>query len=80
MREEKYQLKYQKLINFRLSSLCEFIEKHKDTRDSDVDLQLAVVEGNGERDVLRLELLRKIVSASEKAEMTRGLTFYSSSE
>lgn len=78
-REETYHLRYQKLINFRLPFLNQFIEHHKDAKDSHVDVQLSLVEeGELEGDNLRINLLRKILSASEEIKRAPGLTFYSS--
>jgi len=80
MRQETYNLKYQTLINFKLSGLNEFIEKHQKAKDADVDLQLAIVSGKeGLRgDNLRINILQNILTASEKIKKAAGLTFYSS--
>jgi len=80
MRQETYNLKYQTLINFNLVNLNEFIKKHQQVKEADVDLQLALVSGkeglSGDR--LRLNILDNLLSASEKIKKTSGLTFYSS--
>ncbi|NIO48201.1 MAG: M28 family peptidase [Candidatus Aminicenantes bacterium] len=81
LRQETYYLKYQNLINFKLSPLSEVVEHHKDAKDSHVDLQLAVMtEGEGlSGDGLRVDILKKFLSASKKIEKARGLSYYSSS-
>jgi hypothetical protein len=78
-REETYHLRYQKLINFRLPSLNSFVENHKDTRNSHVDIQLSLVdEEKLEGDNPRMDVLKRILSASEGIKSIPGLTFYSS--
>ncbi len=79
--EENYLLKYQKLINFELTPLNRFVEHHKETKDSYVDLQLSVLEEKEglEGDALRLDLLRNLLDASEKIKKAEGLSLYSSS-
>lgn len=80
MREETFHLKVQKLINYRFSLLDRFIEHHKEAKDSDVDLQLSLVEqGDLEGDDLRIGILKNIISSSEEIKRVPGLTFYSSS-
>jgi len=78
---ETYYLKYQKLINFELSPLSRFVEHHQDTKDSDVDLQLVVLEEKEglSGDTLRMDMLKNLLDASEKMKKAKGLTFYSSS-
>jgi microsomal dipeptidase-like Zn-dependent dipeptidase len=79
--QETYYLKYQKLMNFKLSLLNRFVEHRQDTKDSDVDLQLAVVEEKEglSGDALRMDMLKNLLDASEKVKKAKGLTFYSSS-
>ena len=81
LRQETYYLKYQTLINFRLSLLAEVVENHKDAKDSHVDLQLSVIteeEGlSGDR--LRVDILNKFLSASQEINKAQGLSYYSSS-
>jgi aminopeptidase YwaD len=81
MRQETYYLKYHRLINFELTSLNRFIEHHKDAKDSDVDLQLTVLEEKEglSGDALRMDMLKNLLDASEKIKKAKGLTFYSSS-
>jgi hypothetical protein len=81
MRQETYYLKYHRLINFELTTLNRFIEHHKDAKDSDVDLQLTVLEEKEglSGDALRMDMLKNLLDASEKIKKTKGLTFYSSS-
>jgi len=81
LRQETYYLKYQNLINFKLSPLDAFIANHGDTKDSHVDLQLSVMdeEDSLSGDELRIDILKKFLSASEKIKKTKGLSYYSSS-
>jgi len=81
LRRETYYLKYQNLINFELSLLSEVVEHHKDAKDSHVDLQLAVMkeEEGLSGDGLRIDILKKFLSASEEIEKAKGLSYYSSS-
>lgn len=81
MRQETYYLKYHRLINFELTPLNRFIEQHKDAQDSDVDLQLTVLEEKEglSGDALRMDMLKNLLDASEKIKKAKGLTFYSSS-
>lgn len=56
-REETYHLKYQKLVNFKLPFLNQFIEHHRDAKDSHVDVQLSLVEEEElEGDSLKIDL------------------------
>ncbi|MCK4364300.1 MAG: M20/M25/M40 family metallo-hydrolase, partial [Candidatus Aminicenantes bacterium] len=81
LRRETYYLKYQTLINFELSLLSEVVEHHKDAKDSHVDLQLAVMkeEEGLSGDGLRIDILKKFLSASEEIKKAKGLSYYSSS-
>jgi aminopeptidase YwaD len=81
LRQETYYLKYQTLINFRLSPLAEVVENHKDALDSHVDLQLSVMteEEDLSGDRLRVDILNKFLSASEEINKAQGLSYYSSS-
>jgi len=81
MRQETYYLKYHRLINFEFTPLSRFIEHHKDAKDSDVDLQLTVLEEKEglSGDALRMDMLKNLLEASEKIKKAKGLTFYSSS-
>ena len=80
LRQETYYLKYQTLINFKLSPLNEVVEHHKNAKDSHVDLQLALMkEEDLSGDRLRIDILKKFLSASEEIEKAKGLSYYSSS-
>jgi len=81
LRRETYYLKYQTLVNFELSLLSKVVEHHKDAKDSHVDLQLAVMkeEEGLSGDGLRVDILKKFLSASEEIEKAKGLSYYSSS-
>jgi aminopeptidase YwaD len=81
LRQENFYLKYQTLINFKLYPLSEVVENHKDARDSHVDLQLSIIaEKEGlSSDRLRIDILKKFLSASEEIEKAKGLSYYSSS-
>jgi aminopeptidase YwaD len=82
MRQENYYLKYQTLVNFELSPLTHVIEHHKDAKDSHVDLQLSVIqeEQGLSGDGLRIDILKKFLSASEELKKAKGLSYYSSSD
>lgn len=81
MRRETIFLKYQNLINFKLSSLDKFIEHHKDARDSHVDLQLSLIEEKEglSGDELRMDILKSLVASTDKIKNHKGLTYYSDS-
>ncbi len=81
LRQETYYLKYQTLVNFELSLLSEVVEHHKDAKDSHVDLQLSVIkeEKGLSGDGLRIDILKKFLSASEELKKAKGLSYYSSS-
>jgi len=81
MRRETYYLKYQNLINFELSPLNEVVEHHKDAKDSHVDLQLSVLEEKEglSGDELRMDILKSLLTTSEKIKKAKGLTYYSNS-
>ena len=80
-RHETYYLKYQNLINFKFESLDHIIEAHGDTKDSHVDLQVALMEEKeGLSGVeLRIDLIDALFSASEKVKKAKGLGIFSSS-
>lgn len=82
MRQETYQLKYQTIINHKLSPLTSLMEKHGDTKDSPVKLQLSVIEEKEglSGDELRVALINDLFSASDEMKKAKGLSFYSSSE
>lgn len=79
MRQETFYLKYQQLINHKLSPLEGVIAGHKDVENPCVDLQLSYIkepEGlNG--DELRVEIIKKFFSELEKIEKAKGLSYYS---
>lgn len=81
LRQETYYLKYQTLINFKLSPLNEVVDHHKDVKDSHVDLQLSIIteEKALSGDELRIDILKKFMSTSEEIKKAKGLTYYSSS-
>jgi hypothetical protein len=81
VRQETFYLKYQDLINFKLSPLSEVIEHHKDAKDSYVDLQLSVIkeEESLSGDELTIDILKKFLSELEEIEKAKGLSYYSSS-
>jgi microsomal dipeptidase-like Zn-dependent dipeptidase len=81
LRHETYYLKYQTLINFKLSLLSGVVEHHKDAKDSHVDLQLAVMkeEEGLSGDGLRIDILKKFLSASADIKKAKNLSYYSSS-
>lgn len=81
MRHETFYLKYQNLINFKLSPLNSFVEKHGDTKDSHVDLQLFVLEEKDglSGDELRIDLINGLFTASEKVRKAKGLRIFTSS-
>jgi hypothetical protein len=81
LRQETFYLKYQDLVNFRLSPLSEVIEHHKEAKDSYVDLQLSFIkeEEGLSGNKLRIDILKKFLSASEKIGKAKGLSYYSSS-
>lgn len=79
LRQENYYLKAMILINFKPFPLNEAVEKIKEVKDADVDLQLVVVEEKEglDGDALRIDIIRKLLSVSEKIEKAGGLSFYS---
>lgn len=81
LRQETYYLKNQTLINFKLSPLNEVVEHHKDVKDSHVDLQLSIIakEEGLSGDGLRVDILKKFLSTSEKIKKAKDLSYYSSS-
>jgi len=81
MRQETFQFRYQNLINYRLSPLENVISNHGDTKDSHVDLQFSIIKGQEslKGDELRVDILKKFLTYSEKIKESKGLTYYSSS-
>jgi hypothetical protein len=81
LRQENYYLKYQTLINFEFFPVSRVIEHRKDAKDSHVDLQLSVIEEEQglSGDGLRIDILKKFLSASEELKKAKGLSYYSSS-
>jgi len=81
LRQETYYLKNQTLVNFKPSPLNKVIEHHKDAKDSHVDLQLSIIteEEGLSGNALRIDILKKFLSASEKIKKAKGLSYYSSS-
>lgn len=77
-RRENYYFKEVRLTNFKLFFLREALEKLKDVKDSDVDLQLAVVEEKQglEGDALRVDIINNLFSFSSKIDKAEGLSFY----
>ncbi len=81
LRKETFYLRHRNLMNFEMSPLDRFLEHHKDARDSHVDLQLSLIEEKKELsgDELRVDILKTILSSTEKIKKAEGLTFYSES-
>lgn len=79
MRREAFYLKYRTLMNFELSSLHQFIEHHREAKDSHVDLQLTLLaEKEGlSGDGLRTDILKNMLNATEEINKAKGVTFYS---
>lgn len=80
-RQENYYLKYQSLVNYKLSPINNVIANHGDTKDSHVDLQLSVVEEKEglSGDELRIDIINNLFDVQEKIKKTKGLSLYSSS-
>jgi hypothetical protein len=80
-RQENFYLKQINLINFRPLPLSEAIGTLQDVKDPVVDLQLAVVEEKEglSGDMLRLDILKDLFSASEKIQSAKKLSLYSAS-
>jgi hypothetical protein len=79
-RPETYYLKEVWLVNFKLFFLQEALEKLQEAKASDVDLQLAVIKEKQdlEGSTLRVDIINKLFSLSEKIEKAKRLSFYSS--
>jgi aminopeptidase YwaD len=79
-RQEAFYLKQVSLTDFDFLPLNEAIEKAKDVRDPLIDLQLAVVEEKEDLsgDALRIDLIKRLLSAEERARGSRGSIFFSS--
>lgn len=80
-RQENYYLKYQNIVNYKLSPIKNVIANHGDTKDSHVDLQLSIVEEKEglSGDELRIDIINNLFDVQEKIKKTKGLSLYSSS-
>ncbi len=80
LREETFNLKYQTLIDFKVSPLDSIIQNHQTVEDSHVDLQLFIIQENEglEGDNLRMDILNRILAAPEKIRKAKGLRLHSS--
>ncbi|MBS3819242.1 M20/M25/M40 family metallo-hydrolase [bacterium] len=78
MRQETFYLKYQQLINHKLSPLEGVIAGHKDVESPCVDLQLSYIEEPEglSGDELRVELIKKFLSGLKKIKKAKGLSYY----
>lgn len=81
LREETFQLRYQDLINYHLSPLENVVDNHGDSKDSHVDIQMALIRASEEltAEEAFLDVLDKILAGKEKVNKTAGLVYYSSS-
>lgn len=79
-REEIYQLKYQNLINYKVTIFNQAVEHRKDVKNSHVDAQLSVVKEDDElsEDELRVDVINRLIQAHEKLSQSQGLEVYSS--
>jgi hypothetical protein len=80
-RQETYYLKYQNLINYKLSPLSNVIANHGDIKDPLVDLQLSVIpeEEGLSGDELRIDVLKKFLVSLDEVKKAKGLSYFSSS-
>jgi len=79
-RREDAHFKYQTIINHHPCPLEKVIDDHADVENPLVDLQLALIDpGQGfSGDSLRLEIIKRLLSASKTIKESKGLLFYSS--
>jgi hypothetical protein len=78
MRQEVYHLKQQYLINYNLVNVEKVVEHRKDTKDSHVDVQLAILEGDEDLsgDQLRINIIQKLFDLTDKYRKAKGLSLY----
>jgi hypothetical protein len=77
-RKDSFFWRFGTIVNHEIPALDEFIPKHLDGQDPDVDIQLAAV---GEKaglsgDALRVDMLKALWAAKEKLAQAKGLTAY----
>jgi microsomal dipeptidase-like Zn-dependent dipeptidase len=77
-RQEIYHLKQQDLINFKLANVEKVAEHRKDTKDSHVDMQLALLEGDEglSGDQLRINIIKKLFDLPDIYRKAKGLSLY----
>ncbi|HEY3382536.1 MAG TPA: M20/M25/M40 family metallo-hydrolase [Vicinamibacterales bacterium] len=79
-RKETFYWRYGTIVNHAAQTFEQAVVEHRDVQDPDVDLQLVTVPGKAgaSGDLLRLEVMRALLSAKDRTEQTRGLSIYGS--
>ena len=77
-RKETFYWRFGTIVNHEIPALDEFIPKHQDVQDPDVDFQLTAL---GEKaglsgDALRAEMLKTLWAAKDKLAQAKGLTAF----